>query len=222
VTVLARVQGHPSRKRLHAPLLDALAPLERELSIHSSQPPNPLNGYQQALDAIPDVFSHVVVLQDDVALCKNFPLAVTRIAESQPDVPVILFLARLPKYEAQHFMRALIKDQRYVQARPRSGGFLPVVGVLWPRQKAEFFRDWTREYVHRLPGYPRRAPASDDAAFALWSIRNKERVLVAVPNLVEHPDAEPSIIGRRPKWGKDKGRVALSFIGEGDPLTLDW
>lgn len=220
--VVARIQAHPLRGHLHLKLEKALDGIPCEISIHQSHPVNPLRGYQQALENLPGEASHVVVLQDDVLVCKNFPLAVERISVSHPDTPVILFLARLPKYESQHFMKALGNGTRYIQARPKSGSFLPVVGVLWPREKAIHFRQWTIENVHVLPGYPRRDPASDDAAFAIWALRNKEKVMVAVPNLVEHPDIEPSLIGRRPKWGKDKGRVALSFIGESDPLELDW
>lgn len=153
-------------------------------------------------------------------MCKNFPLAVTRIAEANPTTPVCLFLARLPVTEAKMALRALKKGERYINARPRSGGFTPVVAVLWPIVKAIHFREWC--YVARLPGAPKYEPASDDAALALWAMRNKERIRITVPSLVEHPDREKSLVGRRAKWGKDRGRVALAYIGEDDPLDLDW
>lgn len=222
MTVVARIQAHPNRAHLHEKLLPCLDGIPCEVSVHQSHPPNPLRGYQQALNDLPEDASHVVVLQDDVLVCKNFPLAVERIALSNPETPVILFLARLPRYESKHFTHALGTPKRYIDARPKSGSFLPVVAVLWPKTKAMHFREWTIQNVHVLPGYPKRDPASDDAAFAIWALRNREKVRVAVPNLVEHPDLEPSLIGRRPHWGKDKGRVALSFIGENDPLELDW
>ena len=153
-------------------------------------------------------------------MCKNFPLAVKRITESQSDVPVCLFLSRLPVPEAKAAIQALGRGIRYIPARPRMNSFIPVVAVLWPLAKAEHFREWSKVAV--LPGYPKREPASDDAALARWSIKNKERVLMTVPSLVEHPDNVPSVIGRRAKWGRDRGRVALAYIGEDDPLLLDW
>lgn len=217
--VAVRIQAHPSRTHLHAALAEAMAPLPVEISIHESDPPNPLRGYLQALTDPPDC-SHLVVIQDDVEVCKNFPLAVTRIAEARSAVPICLFLARLPLAESAAALRALKGKNPYIRARPRSNSFVPVVAILWPIEKAEHFREWCK--TAKLPGYPRHDPASDDAAVAHWMLKNKEEILISVPSLVEHPDREPSLIGRRAKWGKDRGRVAVAYIGDGDPLDLDW
>lgn len=219
ISVLVRIQAHPARRHLHKPLVQSLKPFPVEVSLHSSIPPNPLLGYKQALSNLPDC-THLCILQEDVIVCKNFPPAVERIARANPNTPVCLFLAKLPALEAKLSLYALKKGERYIQARPKTNSFLPAVAVLWPRQHAEHFREWLK--TARLPQHPKREPASDDAAIARWALANRQRVLITVPSLVEHPDREPSLIGKRAKWGKDRGRVALIYIGEGDPLELDW
>ena len=105
--------------------------------------------------------------------------------------------------------------QRYVDLTWRS--FLPVVAVLWPRQKAEEFLAWADEHP-QLPG--QREPRSDDAMGGRWKMLTRQTVRATVPSLVEHPDMEPSLIGRRAMWGKDKGRVAM-FLAE-DALDYEW
>lgn len=214
--VLARIQAHPSRADLLPPLLESLKPLPVEISLHSSEPPNPWAGYQQALSNLPDC-THLLILQDDVIACRNFPLAVERIAEAKPNTPIILFLANLPRLTANDSLRAANKGLHYVRLRIRE--FCPCVGILWPRAKAEELMAWVAENP-KVPGYPR--PRSDDAVLGRWSIITRQEILCTIPSLVEHPDTVPSLIGRRAAWGKDKGRVALQWIGDQDPLEIDW
>lgn len=215
--MLCRIQAHPSRSELHSELLESLAPLEVEISLHSSDPPNPWLGYKQALSGIPDD-GHVVVLQDDVEVCQNFGSAVERIAQAHPNSPVILFLAKLPPHLAGAALRAAKRKQTYVRTQLRSNDFMPVVGVLWPCHKANDFLAWAM--TAKLPGYPHE-PRSDDAVAGRWAARTKQEVVFTVPSLVEHPDRTPSLIGKRAKWGKDTGRIALMFE-TGDPLDRDW
>lgn len=85
-----------------------------------------------------------------------------------------------------------------------------VVGLVWPRELAEDFLDWTSE--SRFPG-DCRGVQSDDAIVGAWARRTKRRFWATVPSLVEHvddPETVPSTIGR-PQG--DKGRVAISFVG---------
>jgi hypothetical protein len=190
------------------------------VSLHESDPPNPWEGYQLALqrgleDPGP---THLLVLQDDVALCRNLPRAVELIAQSKPDDPVVLFISRLPAGAAYRVRRAMMAGDRYVAL---TGGdkFCPVVAMLWPVTAARRFLDWAA--VSKLPGYPRPA-RSDDAVVGQWIRRTGAKVWVSVPSLVEHPDNVRSIWGQRASWGKDKGRIALHWIGEQDPLSLNW
>ena len=183
---------------------------------HGTGLPSPWRGYKQCLTNLPDC-SHVLVLQDDSVPCENFAPACLQVAAAQPDHPVCLFLARLPREASAKAERAVARNptQRYVQLSWRN--FMPVVAVLWPRAKAVEFAEWAS--VHpQLPG--QREPRSDDAMAGMWKMRERQTVLATVPSLVQHPDTNPSLIGRRAQWGKDRNRVAL-FMAE-DGLDYDW
>ena len=215
------IQGHPTRAEQHERLVRELAPLKPRVSLHASDPPLPWLGYQKLMYEYLGTSgsSHVLVLQDDVVVCRNLPRAVGEIAKAKPDDPVILFLSYLP--------RQLIADVRkemkwgggrYV--RCRSAKFWPVVAVLWPRSAAEHFMAWTE--TARLPGMPGPV-GSDDAVFGEWGRRNQRTAWVTTPSLVEHPDEIESLWKRRALWGNGAGRCALHWIGpDADPLELDW
>lgn len=144
----------------------------------------------------------------------NFAAALTRVADANPMNPVVLFLGGLPRTTGAKALQALKRGSHYSPVWIRD--FMPVVAVLWPKQKAEDFLAWSK--VDKLPG---AFPASDDAIAGRWMLRTRQEVFVTMPSLVQHPDIVPSVIGRRQQWGKDKGRVALLFC-EGDPLEIDW
>lgn len=202
-----RVQHHPSRADLLPPLLESLAPLAAEVSEHASDPPSPLAGYLKALTDPPDC-THLIVLQDDVTVCRDFATVARRVAERQPAQPVALFLARLPAVDARNATRAMQKGDRFIQMR--RDRFVPVVGMMWPIEHAAAFRDWVP--VNRLPG--RQPPRSDDGAVSVWAQRTKTEIAACVPSIVQHLDQAESTIGRKAMWGKDKGRTALYFADD--------
>ena len=82
VRVVARIQGHPSRAHLHAPLMEAIG-LPCEVMLHASDPPNPWEGYKNCLRDIPEC-SHLLVIQDDTRPALNLAPALERIAEANP------------------------------------------------------------------------------------------------------------------------------------------
>ena len=210
MSVAARVQYHPARAALLPRLLESLAPLPTEV-ITDPDPDgrrNPWRCYQACLADPPDC-THLLILQDDVVVCRNFPAAVERIADANPDIPVSLFLG------GRQFQT--VRDARnsrgpYVLLRPHDP--LPVVATLWPRQLAVDFLTWAQANPMATG---RRDPRSDDAVAGVWKSRTRTSVLCTVPSLVEHPDIEPSLI--RAKAG---GRTAARFIGDRDPLDVDW
>ena len=208
----ARIQSHPSRAHLHQPLADSLG-LPTEIVIHESDPPSPWDGYRLCLSNLPDS-SHLVVLQDDATVCTNFAEAITEVARFNPDTPVVLFLAHLPRRTAKDAVKAMKSRQSYVQLFIRD--FCPVVGMLWPTHKAHEFMEWTKS--GRLPGQPN--PRSDDAVVGRWMLTTKQTIRVTVPSLVQHLDQEPSLIGKRAAWGRDRGRTALFFAEDG--MAYQW
>ena len=207
--IIARVQAHPLRKKAAVALLDELAPLPARISLHSSEPPSPWEGYKRLLnDAMTESFDHLVVVQDDVELCEEFPRAVTRVAGAKPDEPVVLFLSWLPRAAAMAATAAL-KEREPFALFPVSK-FVPVVGMLWPRTCVEHFLEWSSTAT--LPGHPNRVN-SDDACVGEWQRRTQQTIWTAVPSLVQHPDRLDSTIGRQAHWGADRGRTALYFDG---------
>lgn len=214
VDVRVRIQHHPARAHLIPPLTAALDGLPVEVVEHSSDPPNPWAGYQLCLRDPPPC-SHLLIVQDDCQPCLNFVPAVEQIAAANPDAPVCLFLARLPRDASVAAAKAMKQGRRYVTLNWRS--FLPVVAVLWPRHKAAEFLDW----ADANPGLPgQREPRSDDAMGGRWKMVRRETVLASVPSIVEHPDMVPSLIGKRAMWGKDAGRVAAFLAADG--LDYKW
>lgn len=167
-------------------------------------------GYLQALADIDDLFTHVLVIQDDAVPCKHFASALERAIEEKPDGLICLFLARLPAKAAKIATRAAAKGKRFIEIREDK--IVPVVATVWPVAMAVEFREWAQ--TARLAGSGR----SDDGAVARWSHRQKKTVYVTVPSLVQHPDEAPSTIGRRAMWGKDSSRVALLHVEDGN----DW
>ena len=215
--VLVRVQHHPSRwgntlKRL----LDGLEEMEVEVISHESEPPNPWACYQKCLSFIPEEVTHILVIQDDAIVCDKFPLAVNQIATAYLDNPVCLFLGGLPKKTGAAALRAMKEGRHYCQVHRYD--FVPVVAVLWPKEKAQEFLAWAEH--SQIPGWPN--PRSDDAVVGSWMRHTKQAIYATCPSLVEHPDDVPSTVGKRARAGADKGRVALKYIGDSDPLEFDW
>lgn len=181
----------------------------------NSKPPNPWHGYQKCLSDLRG-FSHVLVIQDDAIVCQNFPVAITKIMAARSNRVVSLFVGGLRNRTTRDFTAALGRGDRYAEIYFRD--IHHVVAILWPARQAKDFLDWSR--THDVPGMPR--PRSDDAVFGAWARLTKNRIFCTVPSLVQHPDDTKSTVGLRDKAGLDKGRIAVHWIGDEDPLALDW
>lgn len=164
---------------------------------------------------------HAVVLQDDTIVCANFPLAVERLIGAHPDVPICLFVSAMKTKTLRHYTQAMRSKSRYSSVWFQD--FMPVVAVLWPRAKVEEFLAW----LDPEPKLPMAKPwRSDDAVVGSWMKFTKQSVLATVPSLVEHPDDTLSVKwsseSRVPSGTGNKYRRAFSYIGDADPLELDW
>ena len=209
------IQHHPSRAEL-VKRLTREVPGTRLIE-DTGAGLNPWRGYRLCLEAIPLRVSHACILQDDVLVCKNFLPALERIADANPDIPVSLFLSRQPK---RTFNQASLKygKTRYVLTHPQD--LVHVVAILWPVEKAREFLAWVDENPRRLMG---RTFHSDDATVTRWMRMTRQAIRCTVPSIVEHPDDVPSTVNQnRVRNGNDAGRVAGYWIGDGDPLELDW
>jgi hypothetical protein len=158
--------------------------------------------------------THAVVIQDDALVCQNFPEAVSRVAGACPDHPVVLFYPGTKMHSTRNRQRGGTLFRMHRQ------DFLPVVAILWPREKAEHFHFWTTDV--KIPGL--RPPyRSDDAVGGAWMRLTRQDVYATMPSLVEHPDDVAPVKDGSQKagHGSDKTRVALRFCA-GDPLEIEW
>ena len=207
--IVCRVQGHPSRNALHDRLVRLLSPLQTEVLVHESDPPNPWENYRRCLDYQGDA-SHLLIVQDDAIPAPGFSAAVEKIAERHPDDPVCLFLGAFPASTATLVRRAK-PTVRYVPLTQSS--FMPLVCVLWPVAVARSFLTWSEG--------SRRMTRADDGNAARWLRATRQQVWVSVPSLVQHDDGQPSVKGGRSHvpW-QEKWRQAL-FLAD-DASCYEW
>jgi hypothetical protein len=205
----ARIQAHPSRTHLHQRLLAAFQPIQTELFVHTSVPPDPWTGYRRCLD-YHGAASHLLIAQDDVIPAPGFVDAIQAIASTHPDTPVCLFMGAFPASTATRIRRAK-PDVRYVPLGPSS--FMPLVCVLWPSHVARSFLAWSTT--------ARGMTRADDGNAGRWVRATKQQVLVAVPSIVQHDDGEPSVKGGRDHvpWAEAWRRALLLAD---DATVYDW
>jgi len=217
MSVLVRVQHRIGRDD---PLQRLLASLpEAEVITDDGETLNPWRCYRLCLSGIPD-HGHVAVIQDDVLVPINFVLALEKIASANPKTVVSLFLSKSGVCR-RTFSSASIHygKSRYVYVHPQD--LVHVVGVLWPVERARLFLNWVDENPNRVKG--NQFSICDDAHVTRWMKLTGERIRVTVPSIVQHPDDVPSIVNAsKVRGGKDSGRTAPYWIGDGDPLELDW
>lgn len=176
-----------------------------------------MRGYMLCLADLP-ADGHVAVLQDDVLVSQNFMPALELIAAANPDTPVSLFLSKTPK---RTYNLSLLRHgkSRYVNTHQQD--LVHVVALLWPVHKAQEFVDWIDENPKRIRGD--QLSTSDDANVTRWMQLTGQVIRCTVPSIVQHPDDVPSIVNQtKVRGGLDGGRTAAHWIGDADPLELDW
>lgn len=159
-----------------------------------------------------------MVIQDDAVVCKNFIPALEHFVSLIPDAPICLFAPGLAMKTLRQLQRKRLDAASGIFLPLHRQDFMPVVGVLWPRHKAEHFLRWSD--TARLPGMPN--PRSDDAVAGHWARVTNQRVYVCLPSLVEHPDDVKSVVANLYTARQSKARTAFLYIGDSDPLAFDW
>ncbi len=213
---VVRVQHHAARADLLPPLLESLAPLPTEVVTDDApQEKSPWRNYRRCLELpLPPETTHLLIIQDDATVCRNFAAALPLVAR---DCPVVLWLGGQPKRAAHAATMATGAGRHWIDLY--RGAWLPAVAVLWPAAVVLEPGAWVDEYPRYAGRQPHRA---DDGVLGSWAGHVRQRVRIAVPSLVEHPDETPSLIGRKAMGGRNRGRVAAFHVGGGDPLEIDW
>lgn len=215
--IAVRVQSHPSRRELRQRLLDGLEGIPTEVIETDFEPPNPWQGYLACLLDPPEDCTHLLIVQDDTIVCRNLLPAMELIATIEPDVPVCLFLGKVPMRTRGEALKAGKAGESFVQVK--HGDFLPVVAVLWPYALACAFHAWgtSPDRLRQRNGqiFQER---SDDAMGGRWMRSTQQRVMATIPSLIEHPDDCESTIAL-----SNTGRTALFWHGpEWDALSIEW
>ena len=176
---------------------------------HSSDPPDPWAGYKLCLTNLPDC-THVLVIQDDALPVPGFADVLPLIAARNPQRPVCLWLSGAPANAAGRARRAYGRS-RYISLGPAP--YVPLVAVLWPRQRAVEFLEWS-ETAERIT-------RADDGNVARWMRQTRQDFGVCVPSIVEHDDWTPSVKGGLPETqGRDRARVAMLLAD--DAVRYQW
>jgi hypothetical protein len=178
---------------------------------------NPWRGYRKCLSNLPST-GHVVVLQDDSLPCINFEAALERVIAARPEAIISLFASGLNNVTRKDYYENSRRGSHWSPVNFRD--IHHVIALVWPVGWARTFMEWTDNA--KIPGHGNKMPRSDDAIVGCWARKQKIEVWTTIPSLVEHPDDVPSTIGRRHMHGKERGRTAIDWIGDNDPLAIDW
>lgn len=150
--------------------------------------------------------THHLVIQDDIAICRDFLPSVKAALEAQPDHPVSFFdLSRsITDAQAKGVSWAVRKSLSMAQA------------VAIPTAMIGPAVDWIDTHI-------RPTAEGDDERFSAYFLSHKIEVWYTVPSLVEHVDNGVSLLGHPDKLPTGKRRVAASFIGTRvSGLSIDW
>ena len=171
---------------------------------------------RRALLAHDEGATHRLVLQDDSLPCRNLIPAAARIAERAGRRPVSLYTGRFrPAGKQRPIAEAFARAERAGAPYFSMEGPWHGVALLLPTAHIPELVEWADARTD-IPSYDRRISRWHGAkGIACW---------YTLPSLVDHrPEAEnPSLIhdsGRRPSAGDHR---AHRFIGDADPLDIDW
>lgn len=205
------IQHHPSRAYLIPSLLAALPGAE---VIEDPDPEGPRSAwrtYREAIRRTPDTATHRLIVQDDVLLCRNFLAAVERAVASRPENLLCFFHAPDPRENLWIIHAAMNEGSAWADIS--TGRWIPVLALAWPVELAACLleyvdsQDWPAEFI------------ADDEIVGRFAHACEVQVFTSCPSLVDHTDA-PSVKLRHQV--ADEGRRAAYYIGDGDPLAIEW
>lgn len=173
---------------------------------------NSWRSYLHCLKSAALTGTHVLVIQDDTLPCLNFGKAAPVVLSARPNGIVCFYVGGgavgLPVVHAGNACRHWTTLAKNL--------WLPLVATAFPVQTVQQLLVWAA-----VDSYAQRA-RGDDAVLGRFARAHHLPIWATVPNLVQHPDTVPSLIRRTAAAGRDKHRVAACFIGNHDPMSIDW
>lgn len=201
--VSTAIQHHPSRVRLLADLGRQLGGSVEIVADTDPDHGSPLRTYLDALRRTPPEATHRLVVQDDARCCRGFPrLMRDRVAE-KPDAIIAFFTPGCAPHKAK-IRRAVQAGEPWALLHSL---WMPTVALCWPVGYAAEFVAWAETTY----GGRRREMIGDDGPVGIWASRRRATVYATVPSLIQHPDVEPSLFGRKARAGANKARVAALY-----------
>lgn len=216
VNVTVAVQHHPSRAALIPGLLERLTGLPTEV-VTDPDPdgvPSPWRCYLECLRRVPEKTTHLLVLQDDAVPCDGFAVGLTNAVTARPATPLCAWVGGAPLDLCVALLKASKTGQRFVDFAPYS--WIPAVATVWPVGLVRQLVAWAA-----AEGFDKPKHRSDDALLSKFCQRARVWPAATCPSLVEHPDRELSIIGRRAWAGRQSSRVAC-VAPPADASLIEW
>lgn len=203
--VSVAVQHHPDRAHLIPRLVERLGGQADVVEDPDPDNGSPLRTYLECLRRTPEWATHRLVVQDDTHPGDGFPEKLLKAITDKPDGLICFFAPGIAPHRAK-MIRATMAGHPYAPLRAM---WIPTVATCWPVGLARDFTVWADE---KFPDDGTRK--GDDGPVGKWANeRRNVEVWATVPSIVEHPDIEPSLIGRKAGAGHNRGRVAAFFDG---------
>lgn len=165
---------------------------------HDGIVPNAIRAFQKAIDA---GATHTFVLQDDMWPCINFFEVINHLITLAPNDAISL-------YGPCHYATSAAKRRGHSWHRTADATWGGT--IILPTQLTQDFVNFNNKYI--LPEF---RPDEDDARLRMFILLNKIRLIHTNPSLLEHV-GDISTVGHPP------GRKAAWFIGDDDPMKIDW
>lgn len=161
------------------------------------------NGCKKVILSVNQKDSHVLILQDDIKPCKNLVRTAEKLIKILPEFPISLFSAneivQQCKKEGKHWATTDV--------------WFGMPAYILPMDLARYFVSWSEQYL-------KDDIRADDIRMATFLFQHRLKTFITAPSLVEHDCWETSTMSKG-KFGKQH-RVTQWFIGEDDPLKIDW
>lgn len=206
VTLDLLVMAHPIRakqaRRLAATINAGL--------VLDPRPAGKPSAYRTSLAAwsMPTRRTHRILIQDDAVLCPGFVKTARRILQARPD-SLVAFYVGSAHPGGYTYQRSARRCARYSDLPVDH--FVPTVALAMPMRLARQYTEWAA--VHIAADYP-----WDDEALRQWRQDDPSIPAIAtIPCLVQHDSTISSVMQHM-----HGVRQAACWIGQVDPLSLDW